>query len=1003
MSDQVPRNPAQVASISARVEYLAKSRCLTGDWTVLQVGKKLSGDRRQLVLLLLQPRVSSRTTLTILTFSLPEPLSSIHVIMNSNERWHRPDCTDPIIIVDNHKLPRCHICGASPSALIARLVAEAQVSRGAIHLPPETPLDKANFWWPPCVPWSNFSGTVGTSVGTSVGMSPPDEEEEVGKILLNDAASSSASYIYRSTLDSSRFRLMYITESEDVSGPIHIQLEDYDFDDHPEYETVSYTWGGENDDSTLCEPIFVGPFWDILLSTTNCSDLLQYLRPRKGCRVVWLDAVCIDQSSNAEKPTQISRMSDIYSACKQVVVYIGSDLIQRPSGKIFRPRVDFHQPRVHGKPSLMPAKNTSTIWLREQREHLVAVLAEKAGIDPEQLLKRRYLSRIWVVQELVFSSQAVFPLGDSDIFCNQDAAIIQLVLRSKGPNVTSSQSRKSITKLLESTSHCYSSDPRDRVFAVLNLFQPRNPSNKLNSDYSISWRDCWLGIGAYLLLIEGNLWLLAHAVGTNCPLQIPSWVPDIRDAGSWMEFQDLTEKYRQIAKDPNNAPPRGMRRTAIGTWASQFVMHTVHPFQRENEKWISSEWLEQESHRLVFPQYEDLLPWHPDLYSINSTNGALRLQALRVFNRPCQLKALTVTKDTEFITSLRIFGPSSSACFRILGWRGRGSLCLDKSYHVFIITAGSKYTITNNANIMLALATADSADSNSVVALNACWIVHDIRFSSMDDVIPKLDLDLTNVPWSNTLHSLHSFLEHLHPLDTQKLVPERTEPLLPTFLASIIFCIFSSDNTTCQDPFRFLRRLAEVNQKLEESSALEKPLDLIKALLAGAETICPDLDPAIYDDEFYLTFKNPSMLFKWETYRVVLKSRTIESMLQKTVTNFVEDALGQLASLEWEHFNPFVAQWREIKVNCTSDVPRHGYPFTIRISLFDVMDCLRSSAIYKVMRYAQVFSKNANEDLETLLSRSPKPEDRHVCLEGWGPALRRELGLIWRMEEITIL
>jgi hypothetical protein len=42
-------------------------------------------------------------------------------------------------------------------------------------------------------------------------------------------------------------------------------------------------------------------------------------------RVLWIDAICIDQSSQSEKGEQVAFMSTIYSTAKQNLVYLGED------------------------------------------------------------------------------------------------------------------------------------------------------------------------------------------------------------------------------------------------------------------------------------------------------------------------------------------------------------------------------------------------------------------------------------------------------------------------------------------------------------------------------------------------------------------------------------------------------------------------------------------------------------------------------------------------------
>jgi len=73
--------------------------------------------------------------------------------------------------------------------------------------------------------------------------------------------------IYNESLDVKQFRIPSLSASEHEDGPIHGSLQTHSHDDCPEYECMSYTWGGEKGDATLSIPIYIGGFWDVLLQT----------------------------------------------------------------------------------------------------------------------------------------------------------------------------------------------------------------------------------------------------------------------------------------------------------------------------------------------------------------------------------------------------------------------------------------------------------------------------------------------------------------------------------------------------------------------------------------------------------------------------------------------------------------------------------------------------------------------------------------------------------------
>lgn len=144
--------------------------------------------------------------------------------------------------------------------------------------------------------------------------------------------------IYGSGLRDDKFRLLCLTAPAGPEDPIHVTLTTYPDDDCPEYETTSYAWGGEDGKSAKTRPVYVGDCWDVLLQTANCWSLLKYLRPRRGIRMVWVDAICINQEDDAERGRQVVEMVTIYKRSSRVVVYLGIEIVSNTSAGRNHPR-----------------------------------------------------------------------------------------------------------------------------------------------------------------------------------------------------------------------------------------------------------------------------------------------------------------------------------------------------------------------------------------------------------------------------------------------------------------------------------------------------------------------------------------------------------------------------------------------------------------------------------------------------------------------------------------
>lgn len=62
-----------------------------------------------------------------------------------------------------------------------------------------------------------------------------------------------------------------------------------------------------------------------VLVTQNLSRALPYLRLRYRPRVLWIDALCVNQSDLLERSSQVERMADIYQGASNVIVWLGEE------------------------------------------------------------------------------------------------------------------------------------------------------------------------------------------------------------------------------------------------------------------------------------------------------------------------------------------------------------------------------------------------------------------------------------------------------------------------------------------------------------------------------------------------------------------------------------------------------------------------------------------------------------------------------------------------------
>lgn len=237
--------------------------------------------------------------------------------------------------------------------------------------------------WPSCVPYSS---------SREVSQPRPYSHNLVSRGPRHrDSDAVAVHPIYGATLKPSEFRLACLAPPESQDDPIHVHLEAFADDSHPEYETVSYVWGGENGDSTLSQPIFVGHHWDILFQTENCQNMLRSIRPARGIRLVWVDALCINQQNLQERASQVAKMRRIYEQCTRVIAYLGHDIVTTAKPyPTYRPLYELHKANTNG--GLFPRKHKY----------------QNVFFGLKEMLSRRYFTRVWIIQELLLPERVVF-------------------------------------------------------------------------------------------------------------------------------------------------------------------------------------------------------------------------------------------------------------------------------------------------------------------------------------------------------------------------------------------------------------------------------------------------------------------------------------------------------------------------------------------------------------------------------------------------------------------
>lgn len=116
------------------------------------------------------------------------------------------------------------------------------------------------------------------------------------------------------------FRLLRLLPShEDKSDKIKCEMFHASIAGHSSitYEALSYAWGSTD----LVDCIEVnGQYLDV---TENVFSALSRLRYREEDRILWVDAICTNQTDDIEKTQQVQQMDKIFSFARTVIFWLG--------------------------------------------------------------------------------------------------------------------------------------------------------------------------------------------------------------------------------------------------------------------------------------------------------------------------------------------------------------------------------------------------------------------------------------------------------------------------------------------------------------------------------------------------------------------------------------------------------------------------------------------------------------------------------------------------------
>jgi hypothetical protein len=314
-------------------------------------------------------------------------------------------------------------------------------------------------------------------------------------------------------LDSNRSEIRLVTLNPgNFADDIRCSLSTVSLDDGASYEALSYVWG----DSRSARQIFIDGLPACV--TDSLETALRYLRYVSRPRVLWIDAICINQRDIPERNIQVIHMGAVYKLASRVIAWLGEeDMYSNLACDTFESLPT--DVKMHWD----PRKNDTFEETLLDSYHRVAM---------QSLFDRPWWYRVWTVQESILGKDLFLVCGHREMSANmlgaigtnyaqhlgtccrgflwnqdEDAALFKIMDILVTLSIWRRASRRELLDLLAKFRSRHCTDPRDKVYGLLGLCVG-DERNLVVPDYSMPVSFVYEHVA--LKIIESSLSLQEH-------------------------------------------------------------------------------------------------------------------------------------------------------------------------------------------------------------------------------------------------------------------------------------------------------------------------------------------------------------------------------------------------------------------------------------------------------------------------------------------------------------
>lgn len=287
--------------------------------------------------------------------------------------------------------------------------------------------------------------------------------------------------------------------------------------------------------------------------------------------LIWIDAICINQSNIEEKGTQVSMMDLIYSRASFVVAWLGPEDNHTEAGLRALHTLSRHADKFR-QSQIEPFAGTDE---NHYKDAVIPLITKNEWDGLASIYQRQWFRRAWIVQEAVLPDTLIAYCGRHMLSIHELGVVAESIRitearsgtsrsRSYAPlndiavsvewnmaevfkwrenmywthrGETEEERRKyregfTLGRLVGDFRTFLASDARDKVFSlggILNVFG----GERSGADYRRPAASVFAEATRRIISEEGNLQVLAScAHGAGNPRELPSWVPDFAVPGA---------------------------------------------------------------------------------------------------------------------------------------------------------------------------------------------------------------------------------------------------------------------------------------------------------------------------------------------------------------------------------------------------------------------------------------------------------------------------------------